>query len=229
MKQSWSDLTISDYFNLLDIQTAEMSPEDKLINIIALLNNITIDDLNKMSLDESIKYSRNIEFLEKPIDSWKGNTVKINNKDFFIKYNLTTLNISEYIDLVFILEKSNNDLKQYLSVVLSYIMKPIKDIKKNILGKFEYTYIDIDKEELAKWLYYNCPITVAFSIMGFFLKVIQTLTRKYQTSLEIQKKKLKIMKYLTLNKSKRQTIQIGLDLLDSLPQELMILGIEHTT
>lgn len=183
MINSYKDLTIAKYQELYSVDWNDMEEIDRQVSMIAILNDMTEEDVLDLSITEYGKLAAQTEFLTKEPEVRKRvpNKIKMNGKEYEIIKDVKDMTAGQYIDYQQYL--SLNDINKYLPHILSCFIIP----KGKKYGEYN---LDMAIEELRN----NLSVEEALNIASFF-------TRKFRTSIE------GILLYLRwiLKKMKRQT------------------------
>lgn len=216
MKNKYSDLTIKDYKDLLDIYKLKESDyyksgnfyDDNDINIdinyriYAKLNDMDIEDVYNLPYIQILQNMNNLSFLNTLPNNPKikfNNVITINNNKYLVTLKINELSAEDFIDFFTLSKKytdPNNSI-DYIHFILSLFIKPIDTEKKNIFGRTVYTFKEFDKRELAEELYNYLDWESAYSYMVFFSHLFNNLSNYTQRYLGKKMKKVLKMKKLT--------------------------------
>lgn len=151
VKRSWSDISVADFQRIYALE--QELPEDRLLQLIAIVNNISIDDVMEMPLSVLESHFGDIDFLQeeprlplvKPSYELNGTRYRINMKE------MTT---AQYIDFKQMVDNYSEQLPRFLTIFLVPAGHRYGD------------GYDIDKAEQD---ISSMSITDARAVAGFFL------------------------------------------------------------
>jgi hypothetical protein len=166
-----NDLTLVNFFNLKDIyENNEMSNTIKMMNIIPLISDITINELNDM-------YPEDLSELSTIMPKLNENNFKLINNSIFnfngivykCKYPYKLTN-GEYITIENLMASAKNDLDKilnYLSVVIRPTIEKIDEFGDKIYEIVPFdSSVNFDKR---KELFKNIPANNAMYIIKAFM------------------------------------------------------------
>lgn len=200
----YSNLPIGKYYEILDICNSDLSKIEKDLAVIAVLLDVTEDEVYKLKPEEVYELQQQLKFLSKPATDVKKKfkKIKIADKTYRIVSKLDELNIGQYVDFQF---NWNKDYLTNLPQILSIFLIPEG-------CKYNEGY---DIVEVQKAIKDNLSIEAALNI-AFFLRrksvdliksrllycrlmLMMTKWRMKDKKLKAQMKEL-IQKYKTLEK-----------------------------
>lgn len=200
----YSNLPIGKYYEILDICDSDLSKIEKDLAVIAVLLDVTEDEVYKLKPEEVYELQQQLKFLSKPATDAKKKfkKLKIADKTYRIVSKLDELNIGQYVDFQF---NWNKDYLTNLPQILSIFLIPEG-------CKYNEGY---DIVEVQKAIKDNLSIEAALNI-AFFLRrrsvaliksrllycrlmLMMTKWRMKDKKLKAQMKEL-IQKYKTLEK-----------------------------
>lgn len=180
-KKSWDDISINDYYELVDaMEDAELQPLDKSVSLLAILCDCAPDDIYNLPVYEIDKMNSQIGWVRK-FDfnkRFKSKHLTIAGKKYSVCVNLQEMTISQYMDFQTLWAK--NDLRTYWGNILCCFIVPE--------GK-KYCE-DYDVQALADEFRNEVPITLANSVCFFFLKRLLTSIKSTLLFLTIMMKKM---------------------------------------
>lgn len=161
-KTSWKDVSINEYFDLVEKLSDESLKEyDKTVIKVAFANNITEEDAWNMTINNF--RMRQVEALW--LDEFnisqdiKFNSITIDGEKYAVDTNLQNFTVSQYIDFQTFYPKYKNDNRVLGNILACFIIPE---------GK---AYADgYDIQELVRKINDNLDIMTAEEIMFFFLK-----------------------------------------------------------
>jgi hypothetical protein len=118
--KTWKDITLRKAIKLEKLP--EMDKLELIINQYAILNDISVSDVEDMTPAELLENSKEYEFLLKLPDSKRTDVVKINGR----KYGLIDFSKMTLAQMVDIEEYYNSGLVDNAHKILSVIMLPIR-------------------------------------------------------------------------------------------------------
>ena len=117
----YSNLPIGKYYEILDICESDLSKIEKDLAVIAVLLDVTEDEVYKLKPEEVYELQQQLKFLSKPAKDAKKKfkKLKIADKTYKIVSKLDELNIGQYVDFQFNWNKDYlTNLPQILSIFL---------------------------------------------------------------------------------------------------------------
>lgn len=119
----YSNLPIGKYYEILDICNSDLSKIEKDLAVIAVLLDVTEDEVYKLKPEEVYELQQQLKFLSKPAtgNSRKIKKINIAGKDYKVLSKLDELNIGQYVDFQF---SWNNDHLDNLQEILSIFIIP---------------------------------------------------------------------------------------------------------
>ena len=200
----YSNLPIGKYYEILDICESDLSKIEKDLAVIAVLLDVTEDEVYKLKPEEVYELQQQLKFLSKPAKDAKKKfkKLKIADKTYRIVNKLDELNIGQYVDFQF---NWNKDYLTNLPQILSIFLIPEG-------CKYNEGYDIVEVQQAIKD---NLSIEAALNI-AFFLRrksvdliknrllycrlmLMMTKWRMKDKKLKAQMKEL-IQKYKTLEK-----------------------------
>lgn len=185
---SYFDLPITKYYQLLDEMRNAENDYDKSYIIVKYLYDVTNSDLSKISISEFKEMFENTPDPQENHTKFKiSKKITIGDKVFDISTDLTKFNIAQYID--FQMSLSKVDLNP--EYILSTILVPHK-------MKYNDGY---EANEHIEWIRNNVSIGISNQLIDFFIKRYLTSINNIIRSSEIMYKMKKMM-MLDTNKRK---------------------------
>lgn len=200
----YSNLPIGKYYEILDICESDLSKIEKDLAVIAVLLDVTEDEVYKLKPEEVYELQQQLKFLSKPAKDAKKKfkKLKIADKTYRIVSKLDELNIGQYVDFQF---NWNKDYLTNLPQILSIFLIPEG-------CKYNEGYDIVEVQQAIKD---NLSIEAALNIAFFLRRKSVDLIKSrllycrlmlMMTKLRMKDKKLKaqmkelIQKYKTLEK-----------------------------
>jgi len=200
---SWEDITIGNYIELRPVLSTKMNDVSRVINILCVLTGKKREEIKELNIKQYKELIKKMSFLntELPKELEKRRFI-IGGKWYEFKYEADKLLFGEYINVMEILQKSNNNedvIFDNLHKILTIICRPVY---KTMFG---FKDAEVDSEvirETAENFYKNMPITIAYPIGVFFYNHLPNLTQDIKTSLiQTAKKKIQEAKEIVSQKT----------------------------
>lgn len=119
MKNNWNEITVGEFIQLEQLLKSDIPESYRTVNVVALLDNKTIDEIESLPAAEFVKLARQLEFIQ---SQPKANDVKksylINNRHYTLKADLTQITTAQYIDYQNYMKEETKDMVKLLSVWL---------------------------------------------------------------------------------------------------------------
>lgn len=193
---NWNSITIKKWKEIKDILSDNMDDIDKNINIMAIVYDITPEEVYNMPLLEFSKMAKDLEWLRTPPEAeMVSDRYKINGTTYKMCLNPGEITTAQYIDFKNLYIDKDNHIAEILAVFL------IPE------GK---TYNDgYDISQVEKDIYEHLPITYALGMSAFFLTLLEVWREVLATySKTLIKKEMRKEKDKT--KKKALTDMLGL-------------------
>lgn len=188
MIDSYNKLSIGKFLEIQEVDFISMEEIDIQATLIAILNDMTEDEVMELPLDEYKNYVRKLKFLAiKP--EHKSNipkSVKLGGKEYTVITDIRKMTAGQYIDYQNYLTHKDN---KYLPHILSCFIIPKGE-----------KYGESDLSEIIETIKNELPINIALSMSAFFLKKWENLTKGTLTFLVWK------MRWM-LMKEKNQTVK----------------------
>lgn len=191
MINSYKDLTVEKYIELYSIDINGMEEIDIQSTMIAILADMTVDEVLDLPISEYRKLAMQIQFLKEPPKTTKHcSKIKIDGREYRVLDKVEDMTAGQYIDYQTYLQQ--NDIK-----MLPYILSCL------IIPKGE-KYGDSDTINDMMQL----SVEEALRISNFFMKQSQSLIRGTLLSLEwMMKKKARKMKDETMKAEMEKAVK----------------------
>lgn len=180
MIDNYSKLTLEKYIELQQMDWTSMEEIDIQVNMIAILSDMSVDDILDLPLTEYKKMVQKIQFLLKQpnVKPRKVSKVVINEKEYTVLDKVEDMTTGQYIDYQTYLVQGEDP--KMIPYILSCVIVP--------KGK---KYGEVDITEDLKQL----SVEEALTISNFFMRQSRSLIKGTLLSLEwTMKKKAKKMK-----------------------------------
>lgn len=192
MINNYKDLTLEKYIELYELDIHGMEEIDIQSNIIAILSDMTVDDVLDLPIPQYKKLAQQTAFLtaQPQVKARKINKIYINGKEYNVLDKIEKMTTGQYIDYQTYLKK--NDIK-----MLPYILSCL------IIPKGE-KYGDSDTIDDIKQM----TVEEALTISNFFMNKSLTLIKGIVHYLEyMMKRKMKKVKEETMKQQMTEAIQ----------------------
>lgn len=192
MINNYKDLTLEKYIELYELDIHGMEEIDIQTNIIAILSDMTVDDVLDLPIPQYKKLAQQTAFLtaQPQVKARKINKIYINGKEYNVLDKIEKMTTGQYIDYQTYLKK--NDVKM-LPYILSCLIIPSGE-----------KYGDTDTIEQIKQM----TVEEALTISNFFMNKSLTLIKGTLRYLEyMMKRKMKKVKEETMKQQMTEAIQ----------------------
>lgn len=192
MINNYKDLTLEKYIELYELDIHGMEEIDIQSNIIAILSDMTVDEILDLPIPQYKKLAQQTAFLTVPptVKARKISKVNINGKEYEVLSKIDKMTTGQYIDYQTYLKK--NDVKM-LPHILSCLIIPKGE-----------KYGDSDTIDDIKQM----TVEEALTISNFFTNKSLTLIKGTLRYLEyMMKRKMKKLKEETMKQQMTEAIQ----------------------
>jgi len=183
VKNSWNQITIADYKKISNIQSRELDSDmEKTIAILAILCDVSEDDLYSMNINDLQNLMMQMDWLSKPYTfnkNWNFKHIVIDGVKYDVEVDINKFTVAQYMDFQIYWDKRND--VNYMGKLLTTFIKP-KGCKYNE---------GYDIEELASKLENTLNINDWNSICFFFLKSLMYSLKGFLLYSEYKLKKMK--------------------------------------
>ncbi len=183
MKNSWRDVTINEYFDLVDRLEEVTEEYEKEVVKISFVTGIAESDVWNLPIQEFRKYQSKLTWLNRFDISKdvKFSNITIDGEKYSVDTNLQNFTVSQYIDFQTFYPKRKDNPKVIGNILACFIVPK---------GK---TYADgYDIQKLVSVLNEKLDILTANEIMFFFLKQSLISTRAIANYFNWKIKRLKM-------------------------------------
>ena len=186
----WSDVTLTQYLQIIDIANEEGDEIEKDVKIISVLYGLDEKSIWDMEVEEVNKIRTSLAFISTPPkgDKNKYTTLKLGDQKYNVCTDLNKFSYAQYVDFQTYYKKENNIVE-----VLSTIIVPDG-----------YKYGEYDIEAVRKKIK-TLDVQTAVGICTFFFNCLMELVR---STLKYLEGKMKIMKTLTKGEKKKELQKI---------------------
>lgn len=197
IKKSWRDVTIDEYFELVDkLNDPELEETDKEVYKLSFINNIPEDNIWNLNIGEFRKLQIESLWMDdfKIQEDVKFKSLDINGSKYTIDTNLQNFTVAQYIDFQTFFPKHKTNPRVLGNILACFIIPQGKEYASGY-----------DIYELVRYINSNLDILTANEIMFFFLKQylisIRATANYFNWTLKKLKKNMK-------NKEKLAEIEI---------------------
>lgn len=183
--KSWSDVTIRQYYNLIEALELPLSDEDRAVAMLSALTDIPIETLtDKTPISVLIKSIKQMDFISdtKPKGAVRA-YLKLAGKRIEFDLILRDSNANSFISLVE-LNKNPQTAKNNIHSVIAIFCHEV-----NWFGKRKERTIQ-NQRELAEHIKNNMTMDDAFRYRDFFLFSYEKLQRSTLAYLDLKRKKI---------------------------------------
>lgn len=200
MIDSYDKLSIGKWQEILEIsETIGMSEEEKNIAVIAVLNDLTEDEVLNLPLSQFAELNKATAFLTQlPQKRLMADKYILGDTEFKVLINLTQMTAGQYIDYQTYVKDPDNNLVQIISIFL--------------IPKGKKYNEDYDMAEVHKLIREHLSIVDAMSISAFFLLLSEI---SIKTTLTSSIKKMKKMMRKEKNKEQKNKLREAITHLES--------------
>lgn len=179
MINDYKDLKIGKFQELQKIDWESMEEIDIQVAVIAILNDMTEDDVLSLPLTEYSKLASQTKFLENPPKPKKRlpSKITINGVEYVLLKDVSDMTTGQYIDYNQYL--TSNDINTFLPHILSCFIIP--------KGK---KYGDYNVDDVVNEIKENLSVEEALGISNFFMKKFRSSTRAILLYLDWKMKRM---------------------------------------
>lgn len=206
MIDSYDKLSIGKWQEILEIsETIGMSEEEKNIAVIAVLSDLTEDEVLNLPLSQFAELNKATVFLTQlPQKRLMADKYILGDTEFKVLINLTQMTAGQYIDYQTYVKDPDNNLVQIISIFL--------------IPKGKKYNEDYDMAEVHKLIREHLSIVDAMSISAFFLLLSEI---SIKTTLTSSIKKMKKMMRKEKNKEQKNKLREAITHLESVGDGLV--------
>lgn len=201
MIDNYNKLSIGKFMEIQDIDFTGMEEIDIQVSLIAILNDMTEDEVMDLPLNDYKDCVRKLKFLAtKPEPKTKiPKAVKLDGKEYTVIKDIKEMTAGQYIDYQNYLSHKEN---KYLPHILSCFIIPKGE-----------KYGDSNLMEIIEIIKTELPIGIALNMSAFFLKKWESLTKGTLTYLGL---KMKWMMRKEKNQEVKKKMQMAIKNLTTL-------------
>jgi hypothetical protein len=171
----WNNITVEDYQLIYSIiLDEEMHELDKEVKLIALMNEISEEDLNKLSLQELKKYKPSLEFLHNgKIEGELKQKIEANGRTYLMSLDAFKIDYGQYVDFT-TFTSSPGGIVPNLNMIMASLAVPVTKnwIGMEKIGKYGDVKHNVVATDMLQANFADCYKTAIF-----FLKLINDLTK----------------------------------------------------
>ena len=181
LPNKWSEVTLKQYQEVIEVSLIDMDEIDKHIKIISILTEQPEDKIADLPLPAIKSCIKWINFIyQTPIQTKAKQKVKIGNRKYKVNLEVNKLSGGEYIDLTTYTkdkETINANLHFIISIFLHEvnIFGRIKKSNYTTNAKGEFCQKLECRNEIAEYIKDKITMDLVFNLSGFFLKLYESL------------------------------------------------------
>lgn len=177
MIKTYNELPLGKFLELQEIDYVNQDEIDIQMNIIAILNDMDVEEVSDLPLTKYQELARETRFLSDKPQPTKSipNKIKIGDKEFKVIKDVMEMTAGQYIDYQTYLQQDKTD--KQLPYILTCFLIPKNE-----------KYGDTDVAELVELFKSHLSIMTALSLSAFFLRKWENLTRTTLTYLALKMK-----------------------------------------
>jgi len=170
----WNNITVEDYQLMYSIIHDEnLTDLDKDVKLISIINEISEDELNKMSMQELKHYSGSIDFLHiGKIEGKLKQKIQANGKYYLMSLDAFRIDYGQYVDFTTFCNATGGIVPN-LNMIMASLALPIH--KNWYGGEIVGEYGDIKHNEVASDML-KANFADCYNTAVFFWKLINDLT-----------------------------------------------------
>ena len=191
VKKSWRDVTINEYYELVDIMEDDCEDYEKEVRAIAFLNSMDENEVWNLSIPQFRELQKSKQWITK----------------FDINQNVTDFTVAQYIDFQ-TFWPHRNEMRKYIGSILTCFVIPHG-------MKYNEGY---DIQKLAETIKESVDIMTANEIIFFFLSSFLNSTRATLTYLKA--KAMRTERRMKKGRNKEEMLKV-LDQIDQLQKSIL--------
>ena len=200
LPKSWNDISIGQFIDLLPSNFKDKNEVEQLIHTLKTVTKRPIEEVRKLSIKDAREYASRLGFLQDLPQGKAKMKFKLKGVRYEVEPDAQKCSAGTYITTMHIfqdLEKDPDLVNKNLHIILAQVIKPTYFNWR----KLKREYKDVDIMELAKVLYEELPVSIAYPIIVFFCnlsKLLIPVINDYSTKKieEVRKELLSIEKDL---------------------------------
>lgn len=171
----WNNITIEEYQHIYGIIIDEnLTDLDKEVKLIALVHQLTEEEVDNLSFDSFKKMKDSLEFLHSgKIEGKLKNIIKVNGNEYQLSLDAFKITYGQYVDLTSFMS-SDGGLIGNLHLILASLAMPVRKnwIGRRLLGTYGSKPHNEVAEDMLKANFADCHHACIF-----FCKLIKDLTK----------------------------------------------------
>lgn len=175
LPKNWNDITIGQFIDLLPSNYKDKNDVEQIIHTLKVVTNSTIEEVRKVSIEDARAYSKKLSFLNELPKGKVQLKFKLKGVRYVVEPDANKCSAGTYMSTMHIfqgLQKDQEHIDKNLHIILAQVIKPTKFNWRKLKREF----VDVDIMELAKLLYEELPVSIAYPIIVFFCKLSKELT-----------------------------------------------------
>lgn len=208
-KFNWSNISGEKYYEITDVLNSSRSDLEKEVSLIAIITDLSEEEVYDLPLSDYSAYASKLVFLNKfTYPQWKKKDIKLPSFDCKVIDDISTLNVTQYIDFQSFV---SSPLRDSYDKLLSIIIIP-KGHKYN--DNYDITVLQKELREYLGW-------PEVQSLLDFFIRVS---VRSLEHSLKYYNRKMKKEKDPEKRKEMETVLTETIEKLRMFPKEIYIRG-----
>lgn len=174
IKNNWNEITLKEFEQMQSLDKDSMSVDEYILNLVAILSDVTLDELKLLPFAEVLKLNNSLSFLSKPMENQMPKpSIVIRGRKYEIMTNPANMSTSQFLDFRILAEQKERRKRDLLSVFI--IPKGME------YGSYSLEEVKEDIDYLS--------ITFVEGLLNFFSKVSVAYSRTFLQYLKRQMKK----------------------------------------
>lgn len=208
-KFNWSNISGDKYYEITDILNSSRADLEKEVSLIAVITDLSEDEVYDLPLGDYSAYASKLIFLNKfTYPQWKKKDIKLPSFDCKVMDDISSLNVTQYVDFQSFVSAP---LRDSYDKLLSIIIIP-KGCKYN--DGYDITLLQKELREYLGW-------SEVQSLLDFFIRVSVT---SLERSLKYYNRKLRKEKNPEKRKEMEWMLTETIERLQRFPKEIYIRG-----
>lgn len=172
--KTWDDITVGQFIELSQVKEDDFETSIDYSNyLIQVIEDISVEELDELSLDEYEEKLEAYKFLNTPIKVNKIKSEIIIDEEKFYPIDFNKITLGEFIDLEHFITEPNKNIGIILSILFRRIIKPGNQFEYNKLEPYgDWIY-------LRSSLFNDISIEDVFGYVNNYLKFRSVLFERY--------------------------------------------------
>lgn len=180
-RNSWKDVKLEEYYEMLEIFNSEISDIDKEIVLLSILGDIPIEEIDNMTYIDLQEGLKQYPFITStPQNQYVENYYNIGDRKFKLTKNPSQLTVAQFSDMDAMI-KNNSD--RQLHIVAAILFVPVDENNKPL------KYGEYDITEIVDYMCANLTVDIASSLLVFFCRYTNNLASCLMAKLEKETQK----------------------------------------